>query len=216
MVYGHPVQGQPMYGHAQPMAMGGQQRPPVPGQNGPGNWSSGLCQCDAPGGKCDCSMCCAATLCPWTLHGATAKMMRTGYRTDACNGWDTRECATAGCLCVGGTVLGCILNGLLMSNGLGCSWIGGVSMISYTQGLRKQVRQRHGVDDRVLADFCLHCWCHPCAAAQEHYEVKTRLPPPETGMPTMFVQPMQQGMHAPQYGQQPQYAPQQTPYYPGV
>ena len=210
------MQGQPDHGYAGGPPLGGA-RPgeTVPCFVGTGKWSNALFDCGLPG-KCDDATCAVATFCPWSLHGATAKMMRTGHRADACNGWDTRECATAGCLCVGGTVLGCILNGLLMSNGLGCSWIGGVSMISYTQGLRKQVRQRHGVDDRVLADFCLHCWCHPCAAAQEHYEVKTRLPPPETGMPTMFVQPMQQGMHAPQYGQQPQYAPQQTPYYPGV
>ena len=34
------------------------------------------------------------------------------------------------------------------------------------------LRQRHGVDDRVLADFCLHCWCHPCALCQEARALK--------------------------------------------
>ena len=211
IAHGQPVQGQPVHGSAGGPHMA--QQPVVP--MGAGKWSSGLCDCGAPG-KCDCATCAMATFCPWGLHGATAKMMRTGHRADACNGWDTPECAISAGLYVGGSILGCILNACLANGGSAFSWIGGISMISYTQTLRKNVRDHHGIDNPPLGDFCCHCWCTPCAAAQEHYEIKTRLPAPDPygGMPTIYVQPHAQSMHmTPQYAppQQP-YAPQQQPY----
>ena len=178
---------------------------------GYGKWSSGLCDCGAPG-KCDCATCAMATFCPWGLHGATAKMMRTGHRADACHGWDTRECAISAGLYVGGSILGCILNVFLAKGSYIIledaffSCIGDISMISYTRTLRKKVRDRHGIDNPPLWDFCCHCWCMPCAAAQEHYEIKTHLsaPDPYGGMPTIYAQPHAQSMHT-----APQYAPQQ-------
>jgi Cys-rich protein (TIGR01571 family) len=216
VAHGQPVVGQPAHGYAggPPAAL----QPVVP--MGSGSWTNGLCDCGAPG-KCDCATCAMATFCPWGLHGATAKMMRTGHRYDACSGWDAPECAISAGLYVGGSILSCVLNatvGNYFSN-----YIGGLSMISYTQFLRKNVRERYGIEAPPLGDFCCHCWCTPCAAAQEHHEVKTRLPPPDPygGVPhTMYVQPTAQSMgapppyagpHAPQ--QQP-YAPQQQPYAP--
>ena len=173
-----------------------------------------MCDCGAPG-KCDCATCAMATFCPWGLHGATAKMMRQGHRYDACNGWDAPECAISAGLYVGGSVLSTILNAVV---GAYFSGIGGLSMIAYTQSLRKNIRDRRGIQDSPLSDFCCHCWCHPCAVAQEHYEVKCSLPPTVAyGVvpTTVVVQPVAQSMHAPQAypGQQP-HAPQHQPHAP--
>ena len=157
-----------------------------------------------------------ATFCPWGLHGATAKMMRQGHRYEACNGWDAPECAISAGLYVGGSVLAAILPAVVGASYF--SGIGGLCMIAYTQSLRKNIRDRRGIQDCPLSDFCCHCWCHPCAVAQEHYEVKCCLPPTVAHgvVPTtVIVQPVAQSMHAPQAypGQQP-HAPQHQPHAP--
>ena len=160
-----------------------------------------------------------ATFCPWGMHGATAKMLRSGQRYDACSGWDAPECAISAGLYVGGSVLSCILNACVAD--VCFTGLGGLSMISYTQFLRKNIRDRHGINDPPLGDFCCHCWCHPCAVAQEHYQVKCALPPPDPygGVPpTMYVQPVAQSMPqayaGPAAPQQQPYAPQQQPHAP--
>ncbi len=124
------------------------------------------------------------------------EVMRTGYRADACNGWDTRECAISAGLYVGGQILGGVLNA-----------IGGASMASYTSTLRTNVRNRHGIiGENSFADCYTPCFCTPSAAAQEHYEVKTHLPAPDPygGAPTIYAKPHHKRMHAPQ---QPPNAP---------
>ena len=203
--YGQPVQGQPDHGYAGGPPLGGA-RPgeTVPCFVGTGKWSNALFDCGLPG-KCDDATCAVATFCPWSLHGATAKMMRTGHRADACNGWDTRECAISAGLYVGGQILGGVLNAIVLADSFG--WIGGASMASYTSTLRTNVRNRHGIiGENSCADFYTHCFCTPCAAAQEHYEVKTHLPAPDPygGAPTIYAKPHHQSMHAPQ---QPPNAP---------
>ena len=214
VAHGQPVVAQPVHGYAgaPPMA----QQPVVP--LGSGSWQNGLCDCGAPG-KCDCATCAMATFCPWGMHGATAKMLRSGQRYDACSGWDAPECAISAGLYVGGSVLSCILNACVAD--VCFTGLGGLSMISYTQFLRKNIRDRHGINDPPLGDFCCHCWCHPCAVAQEHYQVKCALPPPDPygGVPpTMYVQPVAQSMPqayaGPAAPQQQPYAPQQQPYAP--
>ena len=105
VAHGQPVQGQPDHGYAGGPPLGGA-RPgeTVPRFVGTGKWSNALFDCGLPG-KCDDATCAVATFCPWSLHGATAKMMRTGHRADACNGLDTRECAISAGLYVGGKLL---------------------------------------------------------------------------------------------------------------
>ena len=102
-------------------------------------------------------------------------------------------------------ILGGVLNAIVLADSFG--WIGGASMASYTSTLRTNVRNRHGIiGENSCADFYTHCFCTPCAAAQEHYEVKTHLPAPDPygGAPTIYAKPHHQSMHAPQ---QPPNAP---------
>ena len=174
-----------------------------------------MCDCGAPG-KCDCATCAMATFCPWGMHGATAKMLRSGQRYDACSGWDAPECAISAGLYVGGSVMSCILNACV------------ADVLAQKLRVRdhgesaepgENIRDRHGINEAPLGDFCCHCWCHPCAVAQEHYQVKSALPPsdPYGGVPpTMYVQPVAQSMPqtyaGPAAPQQQPYAPQQQPH----
>ncbi|KAI8805011.1 PLAC8 family-domain-containing protein [Cladochytrium replicatum] len=47
--------------------------------------------------------------------------------------------------------------------GVGLGWI-----------WRVNLREKHGIDGTVTADFCIHCCCHCCALVQEGRELETR------------------------------------------
>eukprot|EP00899_Mesostigma_viride_P020811 jgi/Mesvir1/28731/Mv19699-RA.1 len=42
----------------------------------------------------------------------------------------------------------------------------------YTFGFRSKIRERFGIPGSPAGDFCLHCWCGPCAYLQEARELK--------------------------------------------
>jgi len=161
------------------------------------SWTTGLCDCGAAG-KCDCVTCATSTFCPWSILGANAKMMQTNRSVDPCDGWCTKECGISGGLYWGGQIVGCILGCCLDAYAAyAVGGIGYVSMVVYSQTLRNKTRVRNGIEQGECVDCCAHFWCLPCAVAQEHYEIKVRLPRAVIVAPTLYMRPAHQVMHAP-------------------
>lgn len=70
-------------------------------------------------------------------------------------------------LCNGSEVLSSI-------NGLATSCITSGVIASYTCGTRTKIREKYGVQGTSLDDFCIHCFCSPCAVCQEAQEIRHR------------------------------------------
>ncbi|KAK4481816.1 hypothetical protein RD792_012727 [Penstemon davidsonii] len=123
--------------------------------NGPGQWSSGICACFD-----DMQSCCVGLICPCYIFGKNAEFLGSGAQMGSCMThfilW-----ALVNSLC-------CVLTEGVMLGLPGCF------VACYACGYRGTLRSKYNLQEAPCGDFFTHFFCHLCAICQEYREIRER------------------------------------------
>ena len=113
-------------------------------------------------GLCSCfedpMNCCITYWCPCVTFGQSVEILDRGQTS----------CVCSGAVC-------CLLAQIYSS-----CW--------YTCTYRSKLRNQFSIPGDQCEDFCIHCWCQPCALCQEYRELKNRGLDPSKGWATIADQ----------------------------
>ncbi|XP_024369239.1 protein PLANT CADMIUM RESISTANCE 3 [Physcomitrium patens] len=150
---------------------------------------------------------------PQVVHGGAQQVQGQHplgqWTTGLCDCGDdpTNFCIAFCCTCITfGQIAEVIDQGATSCLLAGAGWLGMLMFTGCPCAIsclwRGKLRAKYNIQDDAFTDFCIHCWCEPCAVAQEFRELKNRGLDPALGWSLLS----QQG-----YGAQPMGIPMQAP-----
>lgn len=128
---------------------------PTSSNDGPVQWSSGICAC------CDdMPSCFIGLFCPCYLFAKNAEFLGSGTLIG--------PCMTHLVLWALINSVGCLLTDCVLLGFPGCF------ISCYACNYRKNLRAKYNLPEAPCGDFVTHFFCHPCAVCQEYREICER------------------------------------------
>ncbi|KAL2464476.1 Protein PLANT CADMIUM RESISTANCE 10 [Forsythia ovata] len=123
--------------------------------DGPVQWSSGICACFD-----DMQSCCIGLVCPCFLFGKNAEFLGSGTLFGSC---------------MTHFILWALVNTLCCVLTDGIVWgLPGCFVACYACGYRRTLRSKYNLQEAPCGDLFTHFCCHLCAICQEYREIHER------------------------------------------